>query len=128
VDALTAPFWEAASQGRLVIQRCQNCKRYHHPPLVVCTDCLSTDQRYEPVSGRGTISTFTITYDARQPAFEAIQPYTVAVVELAEQERLFMLSNIPGTPVEEIAIGLRVIVEFEEIAPGLKIPQFRVTG
>jgi uncharacterized OB-fold protein len=94
----------------------------------VCTECLSTEQQYEPVSGKGSIRTFTITYDARHPAFQALQPYTVAVVELVEQKGLFMLSNIPGTPVDQIAIGQEVMVEFEEIAPGMKIPQFHVVA
>jgi len=124
-DELTETFWESINQRRLVIQRCQNCRTYYHPPVGLCPECLSTELTYEPVSGRGTINSFTITYDARQPAFEAIQPYTVAIVELVEQKGLFMLSNVPGTPADEIRIGLAVVVDFEEIVPGRLIPQFR---
>ena len=125
-DELTQPFWDAANRRKLVIQRCQACKRYHHPPAGICIDCLSTNLVFEPVSGRGRIYTYTITHDARQPAFEAIIPYTVAVVELDEQPGLFMLSQVPGTPPAEIKHGLRVAVDFEEVTPGRCIPQFRV--
>ena len=99
---------------------------YHHPPVDICLACLSTDLAFEPVSGRGTINAYTITYDARQPAFAEIQPYPVAVVELEEQSGLFMLSNIPGAAVDEVKSGLAVEVEFEEVVPGRFIPQFHL--
>ena len=31
-DALTQPFWDAANEGRLVIQHCHACNRLQHPP------------------------------------------------------------------------------------------------
>ena len=125
-DDLTQPFWEAVNSRRLAIQRCQACKRYHHPPAGICIDCLSTNLAFEPVSGLGRIYTFTVTHDARQPAFDAIIPYAIAMVELDEQPGLFMLSHILGTPPEQVKHGLRVRVDFEEIIAGHCIPQFRV--
>ena len=122
---LTKPFWDAVDSRRLVIQRCQGCRRYHHPPVELCAKCLSSDLAFEPVSGRGSIYSFTITHDARQPAFAEIQPYTVAVVELEEQPELFMLSNIPGVPTDDIKSGMPVEVTFEEVVPGRFIPQFQ---
>jgi uncharacterized protein len=125
-DQVSKPFWDACNEKRLVIQRCQQCKRYHHPPQPICPDCLSVDLVYEPVSGRGTINSYTITRDARQPAFIAIQPYVVAQIELEEQPELIMLSNLPSARHEDVKIGLPVEVEFEEIVPGRLIPQFRL--
>ena len=125
-DEFTEEFWAAVDRKELVIQRCQRCQRYHHPPVGVFTNCLSDRFSFAPVSGRGKIYTYTITHDARQPAFEADIPYTIAMVELDEQPELFLLSNIPGTPTGEIKHGLRVEVDFEEIVPGRFIPQFRV--
>ncbi|MEE9285814.1 MAG: Zn-ribbon domain-containing OB-fold protein [Dehalococcoidia bacterium] len=122
---LTKPFWDAVDRHRLVVQRCQACGRYHHPPVELCPKCLSSHLAFEPVSGRGVIYSYTITHDARQPAFAEIQPYTVAVVELEEQPGLFMLSNIPGARVDEVKSGMPVEVTFEEVAPGRLIPQFQ---
>lgn len=123
-DELTQPFWDAADAQRLEVQRCTKCRHYHHPPVDICPECHTTELAFERVSGKGKIDSFTITHDARQPAFSAIQPYTVAVVELDEQPGLFMLSNIPGTDVKEIKNGMAVEVEFEEVVPGRFIPQF----
>lgn len=124
-DRYSEPFWAAINQRKLTIQRCQQCKYYHHPPVGICTECLSVDLVFEAVSGDGSIYTYTITHDPRQPAFEAIMPYTVAMVELDEQPELFMLSNIPGTDPSDVRHGQRVRVDFEEIVPGQLIPQFR---
>ena len=127
-DELSQPFWDAANRRRLAIQRCQGCQRYYHPPVASCYDCHSPNLAYEAVSGRGTIYSFTITHDARQPAFQAIQPYPVVVVELEEQRELFLLSNMPGTQLDDIRSGAPVLVDFEQIADGHLIPQFKLVA
>lgn len=125
-DELTKPFWDAVDEKRLVVQRCTACPAFNHPPVDICPECHATEFTFEPVSGKGKIYSFTITHDARQPAFSAIQPYAVAVVELDDQPGLFMLSNIPGADVNELRNGMAVEVEFEELIPGRFIPQFHL--
>ena len=124
-DPLTAPFWKAASEERLVIQRCQNCKTYHHPPLGICWSCLSTDLKFEEVSGRGRVYSYAIVRDQRLPAFDSLIPYIAATVALDEAPDVTLATNLPGTSIDEVQIDLKVHVEFDEIAPGIKIPQFR---
>ena len=64
---LTRPFYEATSEGRLDIQRCQRCRTYFYPPLPFCDICDGRDLRFETVSGRGTIYTFTRVHANRMP-------------------------------------------------------------
>lgn len=125
-NSISVPFWEAINSRELTVQRCQNCETYFHPPVGVCPDCLSTDLRFDKVSGKGKLHSFSITDDARQPAFEAILPYTIAIVELAEQPGLFMLSNIPSARPENLRIEAPVELEFEELDPKHLIPQFHL--
>jgi uncharacterized protein len=127
-DELTRPYWDAAAHGRLEIQRCRGCKRYHHPPTSMCFECGSEDLGFEPVSGHGTIYTYTITHDARNPAFAAIQPYAIVWVELDEQPRLRIVANMPGTPTGDLRIGAPVEVFFEDLTPSLALPQFRLVA
>jgi uncharacterized OB-fold protein len=101
-----------------------NCGRYYHPPIGLCINCLSSDLSFEKVSGRAKVLEYSVTYDARQPAFQAITPYAVAVVSLEEQGDLIMLSNLPGVPLEAIASGLEVELMFEAVSGGMLIPQF----
>jgi len=125
-DELTLPYWEASNRDELAIQRCARCRTYQHPALSVCFSCGADELAYERVSGRGTIYANTITYDARTPAFTARQPYAIVWVELVEQPRLRILANMPDTPLEDVRIGASVAVYFEELAPGVKVPQFRL--
>jgi uncharacterized OB-fold protein len=127
-DELTLPYWEASNRGELAIQRCGGCKTYQHPALAVCFSCGSDQLAYERVSGRGTIYSYTITYDARTPAFTARQPYALVWVELVEQPRLRILANMPETPLGDVRIGASVEAYFEELAPGVRVPQFRLAG
>lgn len=125
-DPLSKPFWDAAAQGQLVIQRCADCRRYFHPPVSLCFRCGSEDLGHEPVSGRGHVYSFTVTRDARHRAFQHLQPYIVAWVELEEQERLRLICNMPAEDVGRVAIGSEVEVFFEPIDPGRRLPQFRL--
>lgn len=124
-DAVTAPFWQAADQGHLVIQRCDNCGTYHHPPVAICWKCLSTEFRFVPASGQGSILSFTVCQSgARHPFFRSIEPYTLALIQLDEHPDLLMLSNLPAESTMAVEIGARVSVRFETAARGRMIPQF----
>lgn len=125
-DELSRPFWEAAKQHRLVVQRCQACGYFNHPPRSACDACLSQQLRFEPVSGRGTIYSFTVMHQPAVAGFAEQLPYLNILVELDEQPLLFMVSHLPIAEREKVCIGARVEVSFEEIDATLTLPQFRV--
>ncbi len=125
-DDLTRPFWEAARERRLVLQRCATCNYYNHPPRHACDACLSQQLRFEPVSGLGRIHTFTIMHQRDVPGFESEAPFINIVVELEEQPALFMLSNLPISERDRLRIGAPVKVEFEDRGNGEIVPQFRI--
>ena len=85
VDDLTRPFWEAAARHQLVVQRCQDCKYFNHPPLLVCDSCQSQRLTFVPVSGRGRIYTFTVMHQPTIAGFEQDIPYLNLLIELEEQ-------------------------------------------
>jgi uncharacterized OB-fold protein len=125
-DDLTLPFWEAAKERRLVVQRCRTCNYYNHPPRTVCDACLSQQLQFEPVSGRGRIQTFTVMHQRDVPGFESEAPFINIVVELDEQPMLLMVSNLPIAERERVRIGSPVAVEFEDRGNGVILPQFKV--
>jgi hypothetical protein len=124
-DALTSFYWEAAASGHLLIQRCESCQHFVHPPDVVCPGCLSEALVPTPVSGRGTIYAFTVARQAFDSAFSDSIPYVLAIVELEEQVGLRMLTNIVDADIEELTSQLPVEVTFED-RTGYKLPQFRL--
>ena len=126
-DDVTRPFWDGAREGKLLVQRCSDCRRYQFPPDRSCGSCASAHVAYEQVSGRGTVFSFTETVTgARHPYFQSISPYLVGQVQLDLQEGLVFASNFPGAAYDDLAIGAPVDVEFQEIADGVVMPQFRL--
>jgi uncharacterized OB-fold protein len=123
--SLSAPFWEAAKERRLVIRRCLKCGHYHHPPNGQCPHCLSLDLSWQQVSGRGRVYEFTVMYEARVSGFEQAIPYACIVVELDEEPGVFLVANLIDSPISAIRVGLPVRVDFEELPDGTVLPQFR---
>jgi uncharacterized OB-fold protein len=125
-DELSQPFWEAAKQHRLVIQRCQECGYFNHPPRPACDACQSQQLQFEPVSGRGTIYTFTVMHQPNIAGFENQIPYINILVELEEQPLLFMVANLPGSERDKVRIGRRVEAYLEDVNDEITLPQFRL--
>ena len=105
-------FWTGGHAGELRIIRCNDCGYYIHPPSPRCPKCLSDDVEPSPVSGRGSVYTFTINRRAWSPGLEV--PYVIAIVQLDEQADLRLMTNIVGCSADEVAIGMPVRVEFRE--------------
>jgi uncharacterized protein len=109
----SAPFWAAAREHRLVLQRCQACGAIQHYPRPWCTTCLSEDLGWVESPGLGTLYSFTVIRRTAHPAFAPLVPYVYGLVDLDEGPRL--TTNIVGCPVEDVAIGMRVRVRFEDV-------------
>jgi len=125
-DETTLPFWQAAKERRLVVQRCATCGYYNHPPRTLCDECLSQELSFEHVSGRGRIHTFTVMHQRNVPGFESEAPFINIVVELEEQPMLLMVSNLPISERERVRIGALVKIDFEDRGDDLIVPQFRI--
>ncbi len=122
---LTKDYWEGAKQHRLVLKRCADCGRYSHPPLPTCPRCQSEKMVATPVSGKGTLYSYSVMRNAGNPGFESEIPYAVAIVELTEQKALFTVSNLRDCPLDQIKIGMPLEVVFEDVTPEVTLPQFR---
>jgi uncharacterized OB-fold protein len=104
-------FWTGGAQGELLIQRCQACRRWVHPPVASCPGC-SGALSPEPVSGRGTLFTFTVNEQQFHP--DVPPPYVIAIVELAEQQDLRVVTNLVNCADDDLRCGLPVRVLFEQ--------------
>jgi hypothetical protein len=118
---VSKPFWEAASRGELLIQRCPSGHRQFYP-RAVCKVC-GADPEWEPASGRGTVHTFTIIRQQHARPFRDELPYVVAMVELDEGVR--MMGNITDCAVDEVRIGMPVEVHMAAAEPGVGVPFWR---
>lgn len=120
-DELTAPFWAAARERRLVVQRCE-CGRLTHPPVASCSRCHGTRFTWSQMSGRGTVYAFTVVHHSVHPVTAGAIPYVIALVELDEGPRI--LTNLRNCAPEEVSVGLPVEVIFEDLDDTVTLPQF----
>ncbi len=116
VDGFTAPFWQAASEGVLLIRRCRACGEAHWYPRPFCPHCRSDDTDWEPTGGGGTVYSFTVTRKAGPV------PYVLAYVTL--DEGVTMLTNLVDAEMEALHIGQRVQVSFRQAEGGGAVPVF----
>jgi len=116
-------FWEACNRDELVIQQCAECGTLRHLPRPMCPKCYSLQYQWPVMSGRGTVHSYTVIHNPAHPALRDRVPYNVVLVELEEGPRV--VSNVVDTPSEGIHVGMPVVVLFQEVAPGVKLPKFR---
>jgi uncharacterized OB-fold protein len=120
-NELTAPYWEAARQHRLVVQRCC-CGRLSHPPLASCPACHSSRFTWKQMSGDGAVYAFTWVSHSVHPVSAGETPYILVLVELSEGPRI--LTNLRQCAPEDAHVGLPVRVLFEDISEAVTLPQF----
>lgn len=118
----TAPYWDGARDGKLLLQRCGGCRVVRFYPRRTCPACWSEDAEWIEASGRGRVASFTIIHRPPAPAFAERVPYVVALVDLEEGPR--MMANIVGDRPLHVAIDEAVDVTFEARG-AIALPQFR---
>ena len=116
-------FWEGCKRHRLLIQMCMDCKNYQFYPRAFCRQCMSENIHWTESSGRGVIHTFTVIRHHTNKDFAKEVPYVVAVVDLDEGIR--MMSNVIGIDPGEVSVGMKVIVDFEDIDEEISLYKFR---
>lgn len=111
-DPLAGPFFQAAAEGRLVVQQCHTCGALRWPPLPGCPDCRGRDTTWVDVVPSGTIWSFVVYHRAFSASLKGQVPYTVLMVQLDAGPylvgRLVAGSHRPS-------VGDRVEAEFLEV-------------
>lgn len=126
ITPLTKPFWDATKRHELVIQRCAKCEGYQWYPRAICTLCGSRDLKWAKASGKGSIYSFVVIRQVidNSPAFQSDIPFVLAEVELEEGPRMY--APMVGCKPEDVRIGMKVEVLFEDATDTVAIPKFKL--
>jgi uncharacterized OB-fold protein len=113
-------FWTTHDDGALWMLRNPRTGEWMHPPP---PDDPATGEELTPMplSGKGTVFTFTINHQAFLPSLPV--PYVVAIVELVEQQGLQLTTRIVNCRPADVRIGMPVSVVFED-RDGVRLPLF----
>jgi uncharacterized protein len=117
---VSVPFWEGCRSDELRYQRCEGCGAANFPPAEHCRNCLSAGLRWERSGGVGEVYSWTVVH--RPVTAEFQPPYAPAIVTLDEGYQ--MLTNVVGVAPDELAIGMRVRVQFHAVGPDVTLPYF----
>lgn len=100
--ALTEPFWEAAAEGKLLIQRCKDCGNAIFYPRAICPHCWSESIDWEEASGKARLKSFSEVFKPGHPGWAPVAPYFIGLVLLDEGPT--MLSHILANG-QDIKVG-----------------------
>ena len=118
----TAPFWAAAAEGRLLVERCRSCGAESFPPRGICRSCRSRSVGPVEVTERGTVYSLTVNHQRWMPALEV--PYALVLVEFAAHPGVRVMGRLRGCEPGEVRIGMEVAVGFEPGPGGFAVPSF----
>lgn len=125
--ALSAPYWEAASRGRLSAPWCEPCADWVFPPRPRCPRCGGAEMGWRTPATTGKVVTFSVVHQAAFEAFRADAPYVVAIVAIDGGPQL-MTNLVEVSDLDAVAVGQRVELTFEARGDGAQVPQFRPVG
>jgi len=120
-DADSAPYWAAAHDGRLVVQRCTICGRTQLYPRDRCLVCRGPVEWVE-ASGLGTVYSFTVIRQNYSRPFRDWIPYVVALVDLEEGPRL--MTDLVDCEPDDVQVGMAVEARFEVVSDDAGIALF----
>jgi len=115
INGLNAPFWEAAERGELLLQWCEDTRRFFWPPGPVSPYSIKSPVTWKPAPATGTLRATVIYRRSYLKELEPIMPYAVGVVELDAGPRI-------QVHVRDLDLagqtGQRVVIRFESLLPG----------
>jgi hypothetical protein len=119
-EPLTGPFWEHAQRGVLAIPKTAGGAWHWYPK--------TTDVEWVPVSGRGTVFSWTEVHQVFLPAFADQVPYLTGIVELEEDPSIRLATRFVDCDTIEIGQPVEVTfrpLRFSTVEGEVQAPFFR---
>ena len=116
------PFWKATEEKKLMLQYSPETERYYHYPREAVVISPKTGAVERESAGQGEVYAFSVMRKPGNPAMGARVPYVVAIVQLTEGVR--MMTNIVNCALEDVKVGMKVKVSWEELPKGRHFPVF----
>ena len=116
----TREFWAGAARGQLLITRCDGCGRYVWYPESPCRFCGAKRLTWTPVSGRGTLFSWSVVHHAWIPQFATQLPFITALIALAEDPAVRIVSYLIECAPHTLRCDMPVRVVFRPLTyPGV---------
>jgi uncharacterized OB-fold protein len=118
-ETKVADFVKYLEKGKIMATRCSRCGKLYFPPRADCPDDFSTDMKWEQLSGKCELLTYTTAHFA-PTGFQDDLPYTIGLALCEEGVKVYALLS-KDIDQKEIQIGMNL-----HLVP-LRLPDGRIT-
>ena len=80
---------------------------------------------WQPASGRAEVFTYTVVHHPSHEAVKPVLPYNIAVVAFPELNGVRLVSNVIDVGPNDMQVGMKVRLVWEEHTAGVFLPRFR---
>jgi uncharacterized protein len=118
-DDFSAPFFDAAARGELLLRYSPTSGEWSEPAALVCSVSQAEDLEWRPSAGRGELVTWTVKPGRvrdDKPAVDTV----IGIVELTEGP--WMTLQLPDADRAALRVGAPVRVEFVRPEGGEHLP------
>jgi uncharacterized OB-fold protein len=122
-NPVTQPFWDAAKEHRLLIQRSRRTGKWVFYPRAVSPFGIEDTLDWATASGRGKVHSFTVARRPTAPGWNDAGPYVIAVIEL--DEGVHMTGNVVECDPDTVRVGMTVEAVYADVTPELTLVQWR---
>lgn len=123
IDRDNIEHYRALMNGRMLLNRCDDCGWWIYPHRPMCPSCLSWNVTPSEISGRGRLYMYTFLYQSRDPDKPLTEPLQLAAIELDEQPGLRYLSQVVNCPLPALRHDMPVKLTWIDVA-GRRWPAF----
>lgn len=121
-----SPYWDGADRHELILQKCNSCQEYSHPPGPSCAKCGGTELSWESQGSEisGKVYSYIISYRPFLPGFQDDLPLIIAIVEIDKLPNVRLIGNVLQCSTDDIQIGLPVKMIWKELTEERSLPQW----
>jgi uncharacterized OB-fold protein len=121
-DELSKAWFEAAKEGKLLLQRDPVTKKVQMYPRAHVLGALGRTPEWVEASGKGKLHSYTTVHRSVHREFASMTPFVIALIDLEEGARV--TSWVVDTPIDQLRCDMPVKAVFREIHPDVVMPCF----
>ena len=124
-DPELSTFWEGTKERQLLLPRCTDCGTTFWHPRTTCPACLSDRLEWRPSVGTGAVHAVSV---MSRPERYAVVLVDLDAPEGPDGQGVRLMSNAVGIDPDDVTVGMRVRLTWEELSDGRHLWLFEPGG